>query len=249
MFQVHDKCSVLHSEHISIKSSRIEFVGKLLFLDKSIGGYTGISPTRFLIRQYPDPITESLSFWLPILNGEDQDIKNIAKLAWSPKYKRKRRTWIKELAENPSGLNIEGGSNVENIFKQEVKNGLIRRSDKIINEIIRSSLELSRDYEEEMLDFLEGINPCFPRFLSGFMESSVIGISDGVVGLIQNSRTMRNLFKRNFSEKVNRLVYKFEIKASIFLGEKIPYRYVLSDCSARRADQLRNESWEVYIVG
>lgn len=95
-------------------------------------------------------------------------------------------------------MNIEGGSNIENIIKQ-VKVGLIRISDQISKEIIRSSLELSRDYEEQILSFLEGVKPCFPRFISGFVESSVIGVADGVIGLVQNTRTMRNL---NFSREI-----------------------------------------------
>lgn len=123
-------------------------------------------------------------------------------MAWSPRIKRVKAGWVRELAENPSGLNIEGGSNIENIFKQEVKTGLIRRTNKIDNNIIRRALKLSRDYEDNILAFLEGISPCFPRFLARFLESSVLGIADGVIRLIQNSRTMRNIFKRTFSDKV-----------------------------------------------
>jgi len=214
MYSIHNLCNVLGAPPISILCSRKEFIGKLLFVDKSIGGYTGISPTRFLIRQFPDPITESLAFWHPLLSSLDQEVAGVARTAWCPIVKRRGSGWIREMAENPAGLNIEGGSNIENIFKQEVRLWLIRRSDKIFNDIIRSSLELSKDYEDEILAFLEGISPCFPRFISGFLESSVIGVSDGVVGLIQNSRTMRNIFKKNCSQKVFRIVLHSEIKAS-----------------------------------
>ncbi|KXJ68337.1 hypothetical protein RP20_CCG004130 [Aedes albopictus] len=34
-----------------------------LYLDPSLGGVGGISLTRFLMRQFPDPVTESLTFW------------------------------------------------------------------------------------------------------------------------------------------------------------------------------------------
>ena len=33
-----------------------------LYLDPSLGGVCGTSLTRFLIRMFPDPVTESLSF-------------------------------------------------------------------------------------------------------------------------------------------------------------------------------------------
>lgn len=160
-----------------------------------------------------------------------------------------REGWIRELAENPSGLNIEGGSNIENIFKQEVKEGLIKRSDNIKNNLIRSSLELTRDYESEILAFLEGVNPCFPRFVAGFLESSVVGLADGVVGLVQNSRTMRNIFKKTFSSKVSKIILKFEAKATHFLSEATERRTNLTFCSATRADEIRNDSWGVTIIG
>lgn len=34
-----------------------------LYLDLSLGGVCGMALTRFNIRMFPDPITESLSFW------------------------------------------------------------------------------------------------------------------------------------------------------------------------------------------
>lgn len=249
MFHIHDAMNVLHASPITLECTRTEFVGKLLFFDKSIGGYTGIRPTRFLVRQYPDPISESLAFWGPQLHSLDESVRRIARQVWNPIIKPKKSTWIRELAENPAGLNIDGGSNIENIFKQEVKAGLIRQTEKIKNDVIRSSLELTRDYETEILNFLSGVNPCFPRFVSGFMEASVIGLSDGVIGLIQNSRTMRNLFKRNFSKKVFNIIVNFELKAKKFLGSKRRENHILTLCSATRADELRNESWGVKIVG
>lgn len=123
MFGIHNAMSVLHSSPLKITCPRLEFVRKLLFLDKSIGGYTGISPTRFLIRQYPDPKTESFSFWRLLLDHFSKSVKLIASKAWNPVVKKRRPGWIRELAENPAGLSIEGGSNIENIFKQEGKTG------------------------------------------------------------------------------------------------------------------------------
>lgn len=99
------------------------------------------------------------------------------------------------------------------------------------------------------MSFLEGVSPCFPRFIAGFLESSVVGISDGVIGLIQNSGTMRNIFKKTFSDKVFRIVVGFEMKAMNYLSKSIPMRSVLSVCGSTRADELRNDSWGVTIIG
>lgn len=97
IINLNNRANVLHSWPITECCTQLEFVGKLLFLDKSIGGYTGISPTRFLIRQYPDPITESLSFWRPLLNCGNKytSIEKIAMQAWNLIKKRKRSGWIR----------------------------------------------------------------------------------------------------------------------------------------------------------
>lgn len=49
MFEIHNFANILHEEPLELTCQRSEFVGKLLFLDESLGGYTGISPTRFLV--------------------------------------------------------------------------------------------------------------------------------------------------------------------------------------------------------
>lgn len=244
IYEIHEKMSVLHFHLIELEFLRTEFIGKLLFLDKSLGENTGISPTRFLIRQYPDPISESLAFWATLIE-DDKDVSWVARQAWNPKIKRRKTTWIRELAENPAGLNIEGRSNIENVFKQEVKSGLIIRSNKISNE---SSLELTREYEEEVLSFLESVTHCFPRVIAGFLESSIVGISVGVIRLIQNSRIMRNIFKSYFSKKDLNLIVNSE-KTADFLRSKKKFNTALTRCGATRSDELRNDLWGVKIVG
>lgn len=58
-----------------------------------------------------------------LINQDDPDVEKLARMAWSPRIKRVKAGWVRKLTENPSGLNIEGGSNIKNIFKQEVKAG------------------------------------------------------------------------------------------------------------------------------
>lgn len=77
----------------------------------------------------------------------------------------------------------------------------------------------------------------------------MIGISDGVVGLVQNSRPMRNIFKREFSNKVSKLIFRFELKAMKFLESPLTSTYNVVLCSATRADELRCISWSTRIVG
>lgn len=47
---------------------------ELLYLDPSLGGICGTSLTRFHIRMFPDPLTESLAFWKKVYNGTNNHV-------------------------------------------------------------------------------------------------------------------------------------------------------------------------------
>lgn len=102
-------------------------------------------------------------------------------------------------------------------------------------------------------NFLEGISPCFPKFLSEFLGGTELGLADTIVGLIQNSRTIRNLFKTRFSYRTQSLIIKSE-KITIGKTAEFCKSYVFrfgNDliCSSTRADQLRRISWNQSIIG
>nr|QMP82361.1 RNA-dependent RNA polymerase [Hymenopteran almendra-related virus OKIAV1] len=219
------------------------------FFDRSIGGYTGTSGTRFLIRQFPDPITESLSFWrrlhqLPIF-------KDLAELAYHPQFSNKRDIW--KLVEDPQSLNIISGSNLEQVLKGEVRKSLIKERGSIKNRIIRGALEYSELSRKPMEIFLESINPCFPRFLSEFVAGTELGLADGTVGLIQNSRTMRNLFRKNFALHSSNVILRHEAKVVTRLQDIEDYRserhLKTLICASKRADELRRSSWRRELIG
>ena len=50
--------------HLDLENIEDEKKVKLfaLYLDPSLGGVSGTTLTRFLIRAFPDPVTESLTF-------------------------------------------------------------------------------------------------------------------------------------------------------------------------------------------
>lgn len=65
---------------------RRAFHTRTLFLDLSVGGASGTSLTRFFIRQFPDPVTESLTF-LKILHSQTSNryIQSVALEAGHPR--------------------------------------------------------------------------------------------------------------------------------------------------------------------
>ncbi|APF32078.1 RNA dependent RNA polymerase [Caligus rogercresseyi rhabdovirus] len=228
-----------------------EYKWASLFLDPTLGGISGCSLTRFLMRLFPDPLTESLSFWKKIHEGTSSSaLREFAKVVGNPRLKHYVESDFPKLLENPSGLNLVHSISAQTILKEEVKRHMRENGSSFKNEIIRDATVYSTTNTDTLNLFLARVEPCFPRFASEFKSATYLGIADSLVGLYQNSRTVRNLF----SARMGR-----ELDAKILQGERSNIRFLTSlrertggimwDCSATRADELRTKSWGRKLVG
>ncbi|DAZ87956.1 TPA_asm: L protein [Psilorhabdovirus 1] len=218
---------------------------KILLLDSSIGGSGGASLLRFFIRQFPDSVSESLTFWKLIAeNTTSQHLKNLALSCGYPKIKTTIGLEdIMKLIESPTSLNCVAQINAVSILKGLVREELGRRINEIKHSTIRECVQFSTLYRGQFLQFLNSIRPKFPRFLSNFYSASIFGFTDSVIGLIQNSRTIRQMFTSKFSNTVCDRIRATELSTIRDLI-KIPcYPMARWTCSATRADQLRTMSW------
>ncbi|AVI57368.1 polymerase [Vaprio virus] len=222
-----------------------------LYLDPSLGGVCGMSPSRFLTRGFPDPVTESLSFWKYIYHRSSQEyIKFFARACGDPPISPADRGGLNKLLEKPCSLNIPKGLSITNLLKTEIKKSLQSSSSDIQNEVISHALDYLNHEEEGLMNFLGNIKPLFPRFLSEFRASTFVGIVDGLVGLFQNSRTIRRSFSRKMQRDINRMTYKSELSTYSLLtrfSNMVPSG--MWDCSATKADRLRHLSWGEPVLG
>lgn len=231
--------------------TRMRMSINLLFLDPSLGGLSGTSLNRFLIRQFPDPVTESLSFW-KIVHDQTQSlhIQRICVLNGNPPLGRVTSLSILKLLENPMGLNLPKGLNCITLLRDAVREQLTNSVDSIQNLLFRESIRYLRDQEQDLLDFLMSINPLFPRFLSEFRAGTFLGITESMVGLFQNSRTIRMVFKKRFASTVSELMIKYERKnIRGILAPSFDYVGTIWKCSSEQADLLREMSWGREVVG
>ncbi len=223
---------------------------KFLYHDQCLGGNTGMALTRFLIRRFPDPITECLSFY-KIYDDPKLDIitrKSFCHMG-NPIIKNITTWSFNKLCEDPLSLNIKRGSNIITIIKNQVKISLINHSPNINNKLLKRSLTSVRDQEYYLLTFLKNIKPVFPRFLADFKQASICGFIDNVIGLVQNSKTIRNMFSHEFESKVLKLVTKWELEQwENMLSEQFNIGNYWS-CSSSKADELREKSWRTKIIG
>ncbi|AJG39161.1 RNA-dependent RNA polymerase [Wuhan Fly Virus 2] len=222
------------------------------YLDPSLGGVCGTSLTRFLIRQFPDPVTESLTFlkmvyrgtsklWLRKLICEMGEIPvTFAKLADK-----------KKLIENPLSLNIPRGVDILTMIKNKIKEKLLNERHKVKNGLIRGALDYHKREEDSLYAFLFSINPLFPRFVSEYKSATFLGITESLIELFQNSRTIRNVFSKHLSRELDSIMVKSEVISYAVLLKFGTNRHpkTLWKCSATYADLLRKASWGQKILG
>ncbi|ADU05406.1 RNA-dependent RNA polymerase [Scophthalmus maximus rhabdovirus] len=232
--------------------SQSEYKACCLYLDPSLGGISGTSLTRFLMRMFPDPVTESLTFWKIVHdNTEVPWIRKLSVGAGNPRLSPGSSADLSKLIEDPTSLNIPKGISALTIMKEEVKKNLYRISHKLENHMARDAIDYSRDEEEQMMLFLSSIRPLFPRFLSEFKNATYLGITDSLIALFQNSRTIRNLFTSKYKREIDHKILKGEITSMVRLCtiERQRLGNDIWQCSASQADRLRSESWGSQVVG
>ncbi|USL85426.1 MAG: RNA-dependent RNA polymerase [Dermacentor reticulatus rhabdovirus 1] len=227
------------------------FVIRSLFLDPVLGGTSGTSPTRFLIRQFPDPVTESLCFWKRIgALSQNPVVKLIAIEAGNPQLVPSSVDNLSKLLEKPMSLNIPKGLSAVTLLKGEIRRELTSGVDSIRNDLIVEALRFQNAQEQRIKNFLLSIRPMFPRFLSEFYSATFIGITESIIGLFQNSRTIRSTFAHRFSDKVGLLLTLSEA-LSVKVSSRPPRSLGLPlwSCSSTQADKLRKLSWGVEVKG
>ncbi|QMU95563.1 RNA-dependent RNA polymerase [Bactrocera dorsalis sigmavirus] len=224
-----------------------------LYLDPSIGGICGCSLTRFLMRLFPDPVTESLSFLKLVHdNTDDKFIKELMISFGHPKLVVYNETHLSKLIEDPLSLNIPKGISATTMLKNEIRKSLVLNSGKIRNKIIK---DVTKNYQSEsarLLSFLGSIKPKFPRFLSEFKSATYIGLTDSLISLFQNSKTIRTMFSYRLRKELDHIIVKSEIigLSTLFRhSKKQLIQPQMWSCSSTRADHLRFLSWSSKIVG
>lgn len=222
---------------------------KLLLIDPSLGGVGGTNIARFFIRQFPDSITEGLSFWKAVYHRTSNlKIKELALTAGNPSLSRPSIKRYKQLIDSPDSLNLSRVAEAASLLKMKIGEELRRKSGEVKNKIVKEALELTENGKEEFIDYLSSSRPLFPRFISEVYDASIYGYKESVLGLFQSSRTIRVLFKSSFTSQLRRMIFRSETLNLKRLIEQHPLSRIW-DCSSEKADQLRSQSWGTTVVG
>ncbi|ALO28655.1 polymerase [Lone star tick rhabdovirus] len=231
-----------------------KIVIRSLYKDPSVGGVCGTNLLRFFISRFPDPVCESLSWWKILYhNSTDKIVKSIALEVGNPQLGEVNSLTRSMLLEDPTTLNIPGGLSSDTVIKNKIFEGLLDRvhDGYIKNTLVKESLIYTDTYKERFVTWLFKINPIFPRFLSEFFTSTYFRITESIISIFQNSRTIRKAFSRSFPKEIYEIIVKGEhISINCLIK---PRTGQLSEkiwtCSASHSDKLRSQSWGPNITG
>ena len=149
---------ILKRKVTELDLNRSDVWWRLLYLDPSIGGITGTSLTRFLIRQFPDPVTEALSFWKGVYHATgNQHLKNFAGAAGHPNVESLDFEAFEKLMEDPTSLNLPKGLSAATALKDAVLQSLIDNVDHIKNQLFKDAILAVKDENQSVLSFLMSI--------------------------------------------------------------------------------------------
>lgn len=99
--------------------------------------------------------------------------------------------------------------------------------DKVLNATFAHAIRYLNEHEHELVAFLNSITPPFPRFISEFKAGTFLGLTESLVGLFQNAKTIRNNFSYKFVSRVAVLLHlSEEVSVGALMGEymSIPSR-------------------------
>lgn len=240
-------------DQLTSKQKKI-FVLRALYKDPSIGGVCGTNLMRFIISRFPDPICESLSWWKAIYTRSSDDIvKFLCLECGNPPIGSINIQTLTLLLEDPTSINIPGTLSSETLIKEQIYLGLAGRakSGKIKNRALHEALLYMDNNKDSFISWLFTIRPVFPRFLSEFYSGTYFRITEGIVSTFQNSRTIRTVFSSEFEHCLQKVIWKSE-KSTISMLKRRLKEFPPSfewNCSATRADELREKSWGTRIEG
>nr|AVM87567.1 hypothetical protein [Wenling dimarhabdovirus 10] len=228
-------------------SAMTRWILDVLFRDSILGGLGGTSPMRFLVRQFTDPLTESLAWIKKVCDTSDNPLLvEVASRMSSPPQSKARV--YKDLLENPFCLPIELPSKPSNILKAMVSRSLTTTP--IQNKEIRGLISRGDSASEGLVGYLMSVQPKFIRFLSAMYASSPFGQREQILNRFVSSRTIIMMVAQTSDESVQKRMALSEmrlIREHYSMVRTSPVSRFA--CSYQKAMAMRRDMWGFDMVG
>lgn len=235
----------LSHDHVScLKEVPSSLLSVLLLFPKCLGGYPISFLSNYMIKGFPDPLTEYLAN-MKMINGyltkkEEELIQNIISpnINSDPNYEY--------LFSNPTGLNLLSPTTPGDVVKSTVTR-FIHECDWIENDYVKEFLVLSHDNQKDLVTALSYMAPLNPLIGHAILESTIIGRAHQVMEQLNKTSTLIKITAKNGDDLLGRVKfaesnYLMSVLYHIFF--KSDYKIDLDKCSRVEAQRLREISWD-----
>ncbi|WPV62696.1 MAG: RNA-dependent RNA polymerase [Wenzhou bat rhabdovirus 1] len=223
----------------------------ILTRDTILGGLGGGSPGRFLVRQFPDPLNESLASIKCGCFGLAEPFKKVMIKQGYPVFSPVKN-W-KNLVEDPTSLNLYSGSNIRTVIRNIVSRSMSYGVNTWIQEkALKEALTLRDQLETSIVEKLMEWEPVLPNLLCNMYEASLLGQVNNLINRFDGTRT---LVDKAFSESSGQIykrirgAYKKSIAVYRIHFESNREEYPLWACSYEHSLKLQEESWGRKLLG
>ncbi|QBZ28538.1 putative RdRp [Apple rootstock virus A] len=217
-----------------------------IYYHKVLGGPGIGSPYSYMIKGFPDPLSEALSFNYTIIKSVmNQDLKkkirNITMV-----NKRKDKKW-EHLLEDPVSINHDAP--MTGLAALRINAESILRSTTIKNVQFKALLDIGdNEILKDLSNKLCSPPVLEPRLLHDIVGATIPGYVNSITAKVDQSTTLNKL---SYNISVIETVYHQEVMYYIFMGDKIrvPKGHNIGSCPTEDSKSLRDWTWEKKIVG
>ncbi|UTQ50577.1 MAG: RNA-dependent RNA polymerase [Tomato betanucleorhabdovirus 1] len=217
-----------------------------LYYHKVLGGPGIGTPLAYLMKGFPDPLSEALTFNYSVLKSPmNSKIKD--KITCLTAVSRANIRHWEHLLEDPVAINHDAPSHGIAALRNQAS--LVMKSADIKNKAFRELISIGdTEYLRDLSARLCSPDSIEPRLLHDIVGSTIPGYVNTILSKVDQSTTLNKLAA---NVDVISSIYNSEMKYMMFLADKIKIRkgHTFGDCPTEDARGLRNHTWGKNIVG
>nr|UZG94635.1 RNA-dependent RNA polymerase [Paris yunnanensis betanucleorhabdovirus 1] len=218
----------------------------VIYYHKILGGPGIGPPTSYIMKGFPDPLSEGLTFNYYIIKGSGnyklrQYVKHLTMI------ERSHVMHWEHLLEDPVSINHNAPSHGVAALRSSAEK--VVREAEIENREFKNLLKIGdNQYLKDLSEKLCSPHEIEPRILHDIVGATIPGYVNTIVSRVDQSTTINKL--SNNADVVSE-IYESEVFYYTFLGSKIKYPrgHVIGSCPTVDSKMLRNWTWNRKIIG
>ncbi|DBA08166.1 TPA_asm: RNA-dependent RNA polymerase [birds-foot trefoil-associated virus] len=217
-----------------------------LYYHKILGGPGIGSPTSYIMKGFPDPLSEALTFNYGVISHASSTVMKTIVENLTAVAKSNVMHW-EHLLEDPVSINHNAPSHGVAALREQAER-ILKQAD-IQNIKFKELISIGdTEYLRKLSETLCRPDHLEPRLLHDIVGSTIPGYVNTILSKVDQSSTLGKLAT---SIDIVTSVYTSEIEYYMFLAKKVHIRegHHLGSCPTEDARALRNGTWGKNIIG